>query len=76
MKRVLLAAGIVTAVLLAGCDNSNKIEMQHKPTIGQELMDLKRAEKKGAIDKQEFRDIKAAYLRMLERKYLKSQEKE
>jgi len=43
MKRVLLAAGIATAVLLAGCDNSNKIEMHHKPTIGQELMDLKRA---------------------------------
>ncbi len=76
MKRVLWTAGVVAAVLLAGCDNSNEIKMQHKPTIGQELMDLKRAEKKDAISKEEFRDIKAAYLRMLERKYLKNQEKE
>jgi predicted DNA-binding protein (MmcQ/YjbR family) len=76
MKRVLLATGIATAVLLEGCDNSNKIYMHHKPTIGEELLDLKRSEKKGSIYKQEFRDIKAAYLRMLERKYLKSQEKE
>ena len=50
---------LVTAALLTGCaiGSGSKTEVV-KPTLGQELVDLKNAKDSGAISEQEYTELK------------------
>lgn len=60
-----LLAGVAAMTLLAGCEThlgggtTNKVE---QPTLGQQLIDLHRAEEAGAISEQEYQTQKAKLL--------------
>lgn len=54
-KRVGLASVLVLALALGACSiHGGSHENIHPPTLGQELMDLKRAYESGALDEQEY----------------------
>ena len=56
----LLAAGLVSLALLAGCGGSTDVRVQGTTTIskGQELSDLQRALNDGAITQKEYESLR------------------
>ena len=57
IKRIVLGV-VLLAVTLSGCAiGSGKTEII-KPTLGQELMELKKAKESGAISEQEYEEMK------------------
>ena len=63
MRRSVLLAGpvLLSLPLLAGCMIGNSPK-EVKPTVGQELVDLKAARDKGALTDQEYSEKKLAIL--------------
>jgi len=57
MKRKILI-GLVLAVFLCGCVAGIGTETTKLPSVGQELIDLKKARDEGAINDEEYVDLK------------------
>lgn len=56
-KKLSLSAILVLVLALGACSiHGGTHENIHPPTLGQELMDLKRAYESGALDEREYQD--------------------
>lgn len=61
MPRLALAAALLLALPLAGCIVSVR-DNELQPTVGQQLMDLKKAKESGAITDEEYAKARAKVL--------------
>lgn len=60
---ITLMIGVAAALLEQGCSVATENQYKQAPTLGQQLIDLKTAQEKGALTAEEFERKKAELLR-------------
>lgn len=67
-RRLALSAAALALTLTTGCaiGNSGKLVLARHVSVGQELLDLKAARDAGAITQEEYEEVKAKVLELVE----------